>query len=142
MGVKTVHFDDLDGEESTEVQSHKFTIDGVAVDDLELKPVNFEAIETFLAKRDPSLLQAVFAPSTVARRSHEEIEAIRSAARAAKNTDGSPMFDVKNTGRLPRTMITWYETEYEPAQSEGEGEPEGTEGEADAETPTNAKARK
>jgi hypothetical protein len=131
MGSKTVRFDDLLGTESPEVTQHKFTVDGVEVEPLDLLPSSFEALEALLVKRDPDLLRAVFAPATVARRSHEEIEHIRTVANEAKNPDGSKMFEVKGTGRLPRTVITWFETEYEPAQANAEANAEGNaEGEA------------
>lgn len=123
MGSKTVRFDDLLGTESSEVTQHKFTVDGVEVEPLDLLPRSFEAIEALLVKRDPDLLRAVFAPNTTPRRTPEENEVIRAAARTAQNADGSPMFDVKPTGRIPNAVETWYNTVYVPAQ--GEQEPEG-----------------
>ena len=118
MGLKQVRFDDLLGTESEDVTPHTFTVDGVEVDPLDLLPSTFAAVEALLVKHDAELLRGLFAPETPRKqRTKAEVDEIRRVARA----NG---FEVQDSGRLPRKVVTWYETTYltEPAEGEGKGE--------------------
>lgn len=117
MGLKQVRFDDLLGTESEDVTSHTFTVDGVEVDPLDLLPGTFAAVEALLVKRDPELFRELFAPAARTQRTKAEVDEIRKVARE----NG---FEVQDSGRLPRKVVTWYENEYLPGQAEGEAEEE------------------
>jgi hypothetical protein len=128
MAQKTIYVDDLTGDEVDEntIKHGKLTLDD-ETEQLDLTPVTYDALRALL-HRDPEPLRAVFAPATVVRRTKTEIEHIRNVAREFGG------FDVKDTGRLPRTVVEWFENEYTPAQ-EGTGDADSN---ADSEpaTPT------
>lgn len=120
MGLKQVRFDDLLGTESEDVTPHTFTVDGVEVDPLDLLPSTFAAVEALLVKRDPELFRELFAPAARTQRTKAEVDEIRKVARE----NG---YEVQDSGRLPRKVVTWYENTYLPeqaAKAEGEGEEE------------------
>lgn len=121
MGLKQVRFDDLLGTESEDVTSHTFTVDGTEVDPLDLLPGTFAALEALLAKHDPEPLRTLFAPAVRTQRTKAEVDEIRRVARE----NG---FEVQDSGRLPRKVVTWYENTYLPAEQAEE--------EAEEETPT------
>lgn len=115
MGLKQVRFDDLLGTESEDVTPHTFTVDGVEVDPLDLLPSTFAAVEALLVKHDAELLRGLFAPAARTQRTKAEVDEIRRVARE----NG---FEVQDSGRLPRKVVTWYETTYLTEQAEGEEE--------------------
>lgn len=126
MGLKQVRFDDLLGTESEDVTPHTFTVDGVEVDPLDLLPSTFAAVEALLVKHDAELLRGLFAPEAPRKqRTKAEVDEIRRVARA----NG---YEVQDSGRLPRKVVTWYETTYLTELAGNEG----------GETPTPAPAVK
>lgn len=149
MGSRTVFYDDLTQEENTSITKRQFQVEGEDVE-LELSNVTFEALSALLKGKNPAPIRAVFAPATTSngRRSHDEIERIRAAARAALNPDGTPMFtDIKNTGRIRNEVEQWYDNVYTPAQNnpqpvEAEGEAVPETAAETSETPTRPRGRR
>jgi len=131
MSAKTIYVDDLTGDEVDENAAARGVVVTVKLGDtvtegkpLDLTPVNYEALVA-LANGDPDGVRAVFAPATVTRRSKTEIDHIRTVARE----NG---YDVKDTGRLPRTVIEWFENEYQEAEANKPEAPETVVGEDDS----------
>lgn len=132
MAQKTIYVDDLTGDEVDETTAHrgvKFTVNGTEGKPLDLSPVTYDALAALVLNGDPDGVRAVFAPDTVVRRTKTEIDHIRSVAREFGG------FDVKDTGRLPRAVITWFETEYLPAQENSGVQDDAGDAESPAETP-------
>jgi hypothetical protein len=113
--------DDLDGtvvEESAVKRGVVITIDGrKGKKPLDLRPEMYNALVE-LSDGDPSGVRAAFTPVKVRKvRSAEEMEAIRVAARAALNPDGSRMFTkVNESGRQTDAVYDWYENVFLPSQ--------------------------
>lgn len=128
--------DNLDGTEHDEAGVKRgvvITVDGrKGKKPLDLTVATYEALVA-LSDGDADQVRTVFTPKLVVNGRHirtpEEMEAIRVAARAATNPDGSRMFaKVNDSGRQTNAIYTWYETEFLPAQRE----------QAAKETPTKA----
>lgn len=130
--------DDLDGTEVAESEVVRGvrliieTSDGVhkGTKELDLAPAKFDALVA-LSDGDAAPVRVVFTPEVKEHRSKELMAEIRKAAREATNPDGTPMFPgdmVRDRGRQPEAIYTWYDTEYLPAleaaKAEATPEPE------------------
>lgn len=111
MGQKTVFYNDLTGDELDEATAKRDVVlrVGDVEGKLDLDDVTYDALVA-LVHGDADGLRAVFGSPASTRRSKTEIDHIRTVAREAG-------YDVKDTGRLPRTVIAWFEDEYEPAHA-------------------------
>lgn len=128
MGERIIYTDDLDG---TDVLDVSDVVRGVTITletgdgevhkgakTLLLKRTTYAAL-TELSDGDADPVRDVFTPVTATRtgRSKTEMDAIRAAARDAKNPDGSAMFEnVKDSGRPSNAVAAWYENVFLPAQ--------------------------
>lgn len=145
--------DDLDGTEVAESEVVRGvrliieTSDGVhkGSKELDLAPAKYDALVA-LSDGDAAPVRVVFTPEVKEHRSKELMAEIRAAARAAVNPDGTPMFPgemVRDRGRQPEVIYTWYDTEYLPAQEQAKAAAEAAEAAAEevkAETPAKGKA--
>jgi hypothetical protein len=140
MGERIIYTDDLDG---TDVLDVNAVVRGVTITieteggevhkgkkPLLLKRATYAAL-TELSDGDADAVREAFAPVTRHVRSKAEMDAIRAAARAAKNADGSQMFEeISDTGRLRQVVYTWYENEFLPEQDKAAAEAKAAEAKA------------
>ena len=80
---------------------------------LDLTPATYEALRALLMDKDADGVRSVFAGDIPVRRTREELDEIRAAAREAG-------MDVKDTGRPSNAVLTWFETVYLPSLAKTE----------------------
>lgn len=112
MATKTIHIDDLTGEENDLVKSRKLSLDGKS-GNVDLGDAAYNALEAFILKADPTLLRELLAPPPAVRvrRSREDSAEIRAWARANGH-------EVSDNGRIPGPVTEAYDKAHAtPAES-------------------------